>query len=283
MKNTIYHPINTIYTDEKPNSGYKSNNQVLVTAITQNSGFFQKILKSKKIFTPIIPIRGITASRWILLAMMSTAMILASCKSMNRTQKGAAIGTASGGAAGAVIGRTSGNTALGAIIGAAVGGATGAIIGRQMDKQAEEIEKEIPGVIVSREGEGILVEFTNEILFGFDSSTISADAQDNLDKLVTILNKYPDTDIVVQGHTDDIGTNRYNQNLSEKRSIAVADYLITEGITPERLTAVGFGESSPKYENTTEQGRDKNRRVEFVITANEDMIEKAEKESEGAQ
>src|SRR4030043_2382794 len=125
---------------------------------------------------------------------------------MNKTQKGAAVGTATGGAMGAVIGRASGNTALGAIIGAAVGGATGAVIGHQMDKKAEEIKNTVPDARVERVGEGIVVEFSSNVLFAFDKSNLSNDAKTNLDKLVTVLNHYPDTDIELQGHTDSKGS-----------------------------------------------------------------------------
>ncbi|MDO9153825.1 MAG: glycine zipper domain-containing protein, partial [Paludibacter sp.] len=125
----------------------------------------------------------------------STALIMIGCSALNKTQKGAIIGTAGGGAAGAVIGRAAGNTALGAIIGAAVGGASGAIIGHQMDKQAAEIAKTVPDAKVVRVGEGIVVEFSSNVLFGFDKSDLSADAKINLNKLVKILEGYPDTNI----------------------------------------------------------------------------------------
>ena len=137
---------------------------------------------------------------------LSAALILQGCASMNKTQKGAVVGTATGTAMGAVIGRASGNTALGAIIGAAVGGAAGAVIGNQMDKQAEEIKDKVPEAKVERVGEGIVVELSSQILFGFDQSDLSADAKSNLDQLVTVLNEYPDTNIELQGHTDSKGS-----------------------------------------------------------------------------
>lgn len=206
-----------------------------------------------------------------LVVVLSAAFIFTGCSTWNKTQKGAVVGTAAGGTAGAVIGRASGNTALGAIIGAAVGGASGAVIGRQMDKQAEEIEKTVPGAKVERIGEGIVVEFSSNILFGFDSSNLSGDAKSNLDKLVKVLNSYPDTDIEVQGHTDNKGSKSYNQNLSEQRAGSVSSYLSGKGIAYSRLTIKGFGENLPKYTNNTDDGRTQNRRVEFLITANEKM------------
>ena len=210
---------------------------------------------------------------------LSAALILQGCASMNKTQKGAVVGTATGTAMGAVIGRASGNTALGAIIGAAVGGAAGAIIGNQMDKQAEEIKDKVPEAKVERVGEGIVVELSSQILFGFDQADLSTQAKSNLDQLVNILNEYPDTDIELQGHTDSSGSEAYNQTLSERRAGAVSSYLASRGINNTRLSTKGFGETMPKYDNDSEEGRAQNRRVEFLITANEKMVEQAKKEA----
>ncbi|HET6769126.1 MAG TPA: OmpA family protein [Chitinophagaceae bacterium] len=218
--------------------------------------------------------------RILLAGFFMTAIVLAGCKTMNKSQKGAVIGAAGGAAAGAVIGKAAGNTALGAIIGAAAGGVTGAVIGRKMDKQAEEIKKEIPDAEVVRVGEGIVIEFNSKILFGFDQSNLTSEARTNLDKLVVILQRYPDTNIEVQGHTDSKGTNSYNQKLSEQRASAVSYYLSGKGIAASRLTLVGFGETMPKYTNDTEDGQAQNRRVEFLISANEKMKAEAAKEAE---
>ena len=212
-----------------------------------------------------------------ILVILSATFIFTGCASWNKTQKGAAVGTAAGGAAGAVIGRASGNTALGAIIGAAVGGASGAVIGRQMDKQAEEIAKTVPDAKVERVGEGIVVEFSSSILFGFDKSGLSNEAKMNLGKLVTVLDSYAETNIEIQGHTDSKGSETYNQDLSKQRARAVSFYLTDKGVSSNRLTVKGFGESVPKYGNDTENGRAQNRRVEFLITANEKMKADAEK------
>ncbi len=212
-----------------------------------------------------------------LIVTLVAAIISGGCASMNRTQKGAAVGTAAGGAMGAVIGKAAGNTAMGAIIGAAVGGASGAIIGRQMDKQAEEIKNTVPDAKVERVGEGIVVEFSSNILFDFDKSDLSAEATQNLNKLVTVLNTYPDTNIELQGHTDNKGSESYNQTLSEKRAGTVSGYLTSQGINASRLSIVGFGETMPKYDNETDDGRALNRRVEFLISANEKMRAEAEK------
>ncbi|MEO5945450.1 MAG: OmpA family protein [Chitinophagaceae bacterium] len=208
------------------------------------------------------------------------AVTSAGCKTMNKSQKGAVIGAVGGGVVGAVIGKVTGNTALGAIIGATVGGVSGAIIGRQMDKQAEEMKKNFPDAQVIRVEEGIVLEFSNKILFGFDQSDLSAEAKTSLDKLVAILQKYPDTNIEVQGHTDSKGSTNYNQSLSERRASTVSYYLSGKGITATRLTIHGFGESIPKYTNTTTDGQEQNRRVEFLVSANEKMKADAAKEAE---
>ncbi len=209
--------------------------------------------------------------------MLAAALAFGGCAAMNKTQKGAVVGTAAGGAMGAVIGNASGNTAMGAIIGAAVGGPAGAVIGNQMDKQAEEIKKTVPDANVQRVGEGIVVEFSSNVLFGFDKTNLSSEATTNLDKLVKVLNAYADTDIEIQGHTDSSGSRTYNQGLSERRANTVTNYLINKGITYQRVVSRGFGEELPKYENNTESGRASNRRVEFLITANEKMREEAVK------
>ncbi len=205
--------------------------------------------------------------------------VLTGCKSMNKTQKGAVIGAAGGGAVGAVIGRAAGNTAMGAIIGAAVGGATGAIIGRKMDKQAEEMEKVLGDAEVRREGEGIVILFKEKVLFGYDRSDLNTSAETNLTKLVNVLQKYPDTNIEVIGHTDSKGTDDYNQGLSQRRASSVASYLRAQGVSSSRLATKGMGEADPVASNDTEEGRTQNRRVEFVITANEKMKADAKREA----
>jgi len=206
-------------------------------------------------------------------------LIASGCKSMNKTQKGAVIGAVGGGAIGAVIGKAAGNTAMGAIIGAAVGGATGAVIGHKMDKQAEEMKKVLGDAEVRRVGEGIVIDFKEKVLFGFDRSDLGTNAATNLDKLINVLNKYPDTDIKVLGHTDNKGTDAYNLALSERRANSVSGYLRNHGINSGRISTKGMGENDPIASNDTEDGRAQNRRVEFVITANEKMKAEAKKEA----
>ena len=214
-----------------------------------------------------------------LLMVVSTTMLLAGCKTMNKSQKGAVIGGAGGGVVGGVVGRAFGNTAMGAIIGATVGGVGGAVIGRQMDKQAEEIAKEMGDADVIREGEAIVIKFKEQVLFAYDRSDLNANAKTSLDKLRTTLLKYPETNITIIGHTDSKGTKQYNQILSETRANTVANYTGQNGIDKNRLTAIGKGETDPIATNTTEEGSASNRRVEFVITANDKMKAEAKKEA----
>jgi outer membrane protein OmpA-like peptidoglycan-associated protein len=220
--------------------------------------------------------RTIQKFAWIL---VMGSFMATGCKSLNKTQKGVGIGAAGGAVVGGVIGRAAGNTAMGAIIGAAVGGTAGGVIGRRMDKQAEEMKRVMGDAEVRREGEGIVINFKEKVLFGFNQSDLGASAKGNLDKLVNVLNKYPDTNIQVIGHTDDKGTDTYNQQLSERRAQATVGYLRNQGVNSGRLLAKGMGESDPVVPNTSDDSRSQNRRVEFVITANQQMVQDAQKEA----
>lgn len=214
----------------------------------------------------------------LLFALPVAAIMCMGCNA-TKSQKGAVIGGAAGAVGGTLIGSALGNKTLGTILGAAVGGTAGAIIGRNMDKQAEEIKNDIPGAKVDRVEEGIKVEFNEKILFAFSSADLGEAAKLNLDKLVTVLNKYPNTNIEIQGHTDSRGTEEYNMGLSEKRASSVANYLETKGISNARVTTKGYGETAPAYTNETVEGMAQNRRVEFLITANDQMKADAKKEA----
>src|SRR5665647_101745 len=214
----------------------------------------------------------------LLFAIPIVAFLIMGCNA-TKSQKGAVIGGTAGAIGGTIIGKAAGNKTLGTIIGAVVGGTAGAIIGRDMDKQAEEIKNDIPGAKVERVAEGIKVEFNEKILFAFSKSDIGDSARINLNKLVTVLNKYPNTNIEIQGHTDSRGTDEYNMGLSERRATAVRDYLQSQGIASARMTTKGFGESAPAYTNDTPGGMAQNRRVEFLITANDQMKADAEKQA----
>lgn len=210
----------------------------------------------------------------IVLLLMVT--MFGSCANWSRTAQGAAGGAAGGAAVGAGVGALAGNTVRGAIIGAAVGGAAGTAIGAYMDKQARELDDELEGATVERVGEGIRVTFDSGILFGFDSSDLTAQAKENIRNMAETLQKYPDTNILIEGHTDNVGKENYNQRLSERRASAVADYAVGLGVDRSRIQTRGYGEEQPVADNDTEANRAENRRVEVAIFANEDLIDKAE-------
>jgi len=197
------------------------------------------------------------------------------CKSLNKTQKGAAIGAGAGGTIGAFIGKSAGNTALGAIIGGAIGGTAGAFIGRNMDRQAAEIKQTVPGATVIRQGEGIIVKFDTGILFDVDKTALKSAAQTNLENLTSSLKKNPETNVMIIGHTDNTGTAEHNMDLSVRRAEAVKSYITDNGIPSTRLTTQGKGETEPIADNNTAAGRAQNRRVEIVIMANEQMKSQA--------
>lgn len=218
----------------------------------------------------------------VIFSIAACALLISSCattRKMSNQDKGVAIGAGSGAVVGGVIGRVSGNTGLGAIIGAAVGGVTGGVIGHRMDKQAEEIRNKVPDAKVERVGEGIVVTFGEGVLFAKNQSSLNAQSYNTLNKLVTVLNGYSDTNLEIDGHTDNTGAAAYNQTLSEKRAGAVSDYLRAQRISSARIVTRGFGEQYPKADNNTEAGRAENRRVEFQITANDQMKQDAQREA----
>ncbi len=218
---------------------------------------------------------------WIATASLLTvaASGLSGCASLNKKERGAVIGAATGAAVGGAVGRSNGSTAKGAIIGAAIGGAAGAVIGHQMDQQAKEIKQNIPGAVVERVGEGIQVTFASGLLYDFNSDVVRGDARENLRKLAASLAKYPNTELLIAGHTDSQGDESYNQRLSERRSAAAAGYLGSEGVSRTRLHTRGLGELEPVAANDSETGRQRNRRVEVAIYASEAYQAKAQREA----
>ena len=217
------------------------------------------------------------------IALAFSATLLFGCeatRNANNTQKGAVIGAGSGAVIGGVIGNNvgKGNSALGAIIGGVVGGAAGGYIGSRMDKQAKQIEEEIPGAEVERVGEGINVTFdeASGVYFDTEKYNINAKSQETLNKLAAIFKEYPKTNILVEGHTDNTGSDSYNLTLSKNRAQAVTNYMVTNGLDKGRFDTKWYGEAQPKYDNTTAEGRSKNRRVELAIVANEELKKEAE-------
>ncbi len=195
----------------------------------------------------------------------------------NRAGTGGLIGAGAGGVLGGLIGKKSGNTAAGAIIGAAIGGTAGASIGHYMDRQAADLQKDLKNAKVERVGEGIKITFQSGILFDINSFQLRGEAQTNLTDLAKVLNKYADTEIMVQGHTDSTGTESHNQKLSENRASAVSNHIKGQGVKGGRITTSGYGEGQPVADNGTAAGRQANRRVEVAIWAN-DKLKKAAKE-----
>lgn len=209
--------------------------------------------------------------------------IFSGCASMSNTGKGAVIGAGGGAALGAGIGALAGKgkgAAIGAAVGAAVGSGTGALIGRRMDKQKKELEA-IEGAKVEtvqdvNNLQAIKVTFDNGILFPTNKSELSPSSREALTKFAASLKNSPDTDVTIYGHTDNTGTRAVNERISKERADAVANFLVGQGINRSRITTEGLAYDQPVADNSTASGRAQNRRVEVYITANENMIQKAQ-------
>lgn len=203
------------------------------------------------------------------------SLSLFSCGTSNAL-KGGAIGGAAGGTLGGVIAGGE-NTALGVILGSAIGGTAGAIIGKQMDRQAEKLEKDLKDAEVERVGEGIKITFDSGLMFPVDQSKLTDESKSNLVELAETLKTYPDTNILIEGHTDNTGSEKYNLKLSQKRAAAVKSHLESLGVDGNRLELVASGEGKPIASNDTKQGKKLNRRVEVAIYANDKMEKDAKK------
>lgn len=214
---------------------------------------------------------------------ISLVLFSFSCASMNKTAKGAVIGAAGGAVVGGVIGKIAGNTLLGAIAGAAVGGAAGAYIGRQMDKQAAEMRRDLQGAKVERVGESIKITFDSGLLFDVNKYDLREPSRQNITKLAAILNKYPDTNILIEGHTDSTGTREINQPLSMNRAKAVSGFLATLNVQSARFAVQGYGPDQPIGDNATAEGRQQNRRVDLAIMANDKLKKIAQESVKGGE
>jgi len=214
--------------------------------------------------------------KFVLISILCVSLPLMTGCAWSNKARGGAIGAGAGGAAGGVIGNQFGNTALGAIIGAAIGGTGGLLIGNEMDKRAAEMKKDMQGAKIERVGEGIKITFDSGLLFDIDKSDLRPEATTNIASLARILNKYPDTNILVEGDTDNDGSDSYNLKLSERRAQAVANNLMGLGVPNSRISTVGLGESNPLVSNETAYGRQQNRRVEVAIFANDRLKKAAE-------
>lgn len=213
--------------------------------------------------------------KYVLIAILAF-QFMTGCKSLNNMQKGGMIGAGAGALLGAGVGKLAKNTAAGAIIGAAVGGTAGVLIGRYMDKQAMDLNKELKNAKVERIGEGIKITFDSGILFKIGSSDLSAQAISNIDQLAGVLNKYKDTNILIEGHTDSTGSHDFNMGLSERRAGSVAAYLFNKNVANDRVITKGYGPDQPVVDNSTEANRSLNRRVEVAIYANNKLKSAAE-------
>ena len=214
----------------------------------------------------------------VLFLVLTVVVAAVGCK---KRDQGALIGAGAGAAIGAVIGNQAGNTAAGAIIGAAIGGAAGAYIGNYMDKQAEEMKRDLEGAKIERIGESIKITFDSGILFDVNKSSLRSEAQANLEKLAVILNKYPDTEILVEGHTDSDGPEDYNLDLSMRRAQSVSNYMASNEVMATRFKNMGYGETQPIADNSTTVGKQANRRVEIAIFANDKLKGVAKEQAEG--
>ena len=229
-----------------------------------------------------------------ILFLVATLILLSGCdttKNMSKQQKGVGAGAAGGAVIGGIIGNNvgkKGNTVLGALLGAVIGGAAGGLIGDKMDRQAETIKNEVPGAKVTRVEEGINVTFDENnpdgskagVLFATNQYGVTPNSKIALDKLIKIFNQNPETNILIEGHTDNVGTPAYNLSLSQRRAQAVGEYLKNAGIAAERLTIKWYGQTAPKVENSDDANRAANRRVEFAITANEKMKSAAKQDAQ---
>jgi outer membrane protein OmpA-like peptidoglycan-associated protein len=187
----------------------------------------------------------------------------------NRKAKtGAIIGGLVGAAAGSLTGgddRDERNRA--AVLGGVIGAAGGAVIGNQLDKQEADLRASMgnSNVTINNTGSELIVTLPQDILFAVDSAELRADLRRDLGALASNLQAYPNTTVDILGHTDNTGDAGYNQGLSQRRAQAVSSVLVSNGISPNRLRAIGRGEDSPIASNLTADGRAQNRRVEVVI------------------
>jgi outer membrane protein OmpA-like peptidoglycan-associated protein len=209
----------------------------------------------------------------LLIIFMVTALGLAGCAApQNKAEKGTRIGVVGGAAGGAllgqVIGRSTGATLIGAGIGALAGGLAGHKIGQNMDEQEAAMRRELAAVEaanIQRNADMLAVTFRNDTFFDVNSAVLKSGGVADIQRVSTVLNQYPQTRIQIAGHTDSSGPEAYNQELSQRRAKAVKNTLVGQGVSPERIQTIGFGESAPIADNGSEGGRQLNRRVVITI------------------
>lgn len=182
-----------------------------------------------------------------------------------RTAIGAGVGAAAGAALGTLVG---GDDRRNALVGAGIGLLAGAAVGQYLDQQQRDLEVALAGTgaEVERQGDQLLVTMPSQVTFAFDQATIQPQFFPALNDVAATLQRYPSSYIDIVGHTDSVGSDTYNQQLSERRASAVAQYLISRGVNPARIQSYGMGERQPVASNESEAGRQANRRVELIIT-----------------
>jgi outer membrane protein OmpA-like peptidoglycan-associated protein len=197
------------------------------------------------------------------------ALILPGCARVNHVQdqRGTLTGGSQAAVPGVIDGADSGSTARRAIIGAVAGGVPGSIIGRQMDQQVKEIEKLVAGATVERVGEGIEVTFASALLYDAGADQLRPAGEQNLRDLAKTFDRYRDTDLLIVAHTEFVGSERYNQELSERRARSVRDFLVMQGVPVDRLHSTGRGGREPLHATVTNDGRHPNQRIEVAIFA----------------
>lgn len=188
----------------------------------------------------------------------------------NRATQGAVLGSLAGAGAG-VLAAGEGNNLAGGLIGAAVGGVAGGLIGHYLDNQAQQIDA-IPDANVERQADRLLVTFPGDTFFDSGSSAVSPGAAQRLQSLAQTLSQYPASQVVVKGYTDSVGSEASNLRLSEDRANNVRNYLVNYGVSPSRITAMGFGEDFPVATNATQAGQQLNRRVVIEIVPQQDQM-----------
>lgn len=203
------------------------------------------------------------------------ALMMAGCQTTKENPnatKGAGIGAAVGGAVGAIIGHQTGKRTEGAILGAAIGGGIGAHAGHRMDQQAKELEKIAE---TKRTEQGLITKLKSDILFDTGKAELKPQAKQNINELAAIMKKYPENVLTIKGYTDDTGSMKVNQPLSEKRAKAVQEQLIAAGIPQTTVSSVGMGPQNPVDAAKTKEARAKNRRVEIEVTVDESKVPKS--------
>jgi outer membrane protein OmpA-like peptidoglycan-associated protein len=207
--------------------------------------------------------------------MLTVAVAMGGCATRQKT--GAAVGAGSGAAVGAGVGAATGGkkgALVGAGVGAAVGATAGALVGRYMDNQEKELRKEVESARVVRAGDKLVVEFNSAILFDTGQTTLKRSAKTDLDEFGEVLKRYAETDVAIEGHTDSTGPRELNEKLSLQRAEVVVEYLAARGVNKDRLTPRGYAYDRPVASNATDDGRQRNRRVEVHIAPNEELLER---------